>query len=336
MTGPGAVAASSRWTVLAGVLACPECGRALDLAAEGEEGAASCPACSKSYVLGGGILRFDVPQESGDWDLSGFEETYRRTGYFEEDWEWREKQGVPREVTDYDFPRIKGRLIEWLEPFDGCTHLDVGCGVGHFFYQIAARYPGVAMTSVGVEITTERLRWLAERVGREGPPTIFPILGVGEKLPFADGSFDRITCTEVLEHIADPAAAIADMARVLKPGGLLLLTTPSRGGIDKWERLVVPLVFAKRLLRGRSETSWPEAYDEPLYIGELSAAIDEAGLQTLNLLRTVAIPQRHYLARLPRWAMRGILSVCGFCEGHLGWLAAPFGQHSVARCRKPE
>lgn len=48
----------------------------------------------------------------------------------------------------------------------------------------------------------------------------------GVTIPFPDGSFDTILCTEVLEHAASPAALIAEMKRVLKPGGTLLATVP--------------------------------------------------------------------------------------------------------------
>src|SRR5262249_32402332 len=44
-------------------------------------------------------------------------------------------------------------------------------------------------------------------------------------LPFADATFERVLCVEVLEHLHDPALAVAEMRRVLAPGGLLLLTT---------------------------------------------------------------------------------------------------------------
>lgn len=47
-----------------------------------------------------------------------------------------------------------------------------------------------------------------------------------ESLPFAEESYDRVLCTEVLEHCADPCAALREMARVLKPGGRVFLTTP--------------------------------------------------------------------------------------------------------------
>lgn len=48
----------------------------------------------------------------------------------------------------------------------------------------------------------------------------------GKKLPFDDGSFDHVLCTEVLEHVPDPAAFLLDLNRVLRRGGILILTVP--------------------------------------------------------------------------------------------------------------
>jgi SAM-dependent methyltransferase len=52
------------------------------------------------------------------------------------------------------------------------------------------------------------------------------IHGYGDALPFVEESFDTVLCTEVLEHVADPGAVVREMARVLKPGGYVITTTP--------------------------------------------------------------------------------------------------------------
>lgn len=52
-------------------------------------------------------------------------------------------------------------------------------------------------------------------------------------VPVADASFDAILCTEVLEHVAEPIKAVAEMARLLKPGGRLILTAPLGSGIHQ-------------------------------------------------------------------------------------------------------
>jgi 2-polyprenyl-3-methyl-5-hydroxy-6-metoxy-1,4-benzoquinol methylase len=51
--------------------------------------------------------------------------------------------------------------------------------------------------------------------------------GVAEALPFADQSFDLVTCQTLLIHVADPAAVIAEMQRVVAPGGTVLLSEPN-------------------------------------------------------------------------------------------------------------
>ena len=54
-----------------------------------------------------------------------------------------------------------------------------------------------------------------------------------EALPFADGSFGTVLCTEVIEHIPDPSAALAEYRRVLQPGGVLIGSVPARSAIWK-------------------------------------------------------------------------------------------------------
>lgn len=64
------------------------------------------------------------------------------------------------------------------------------------------------------------------RVGfDERPAPGVDVVGDAHALPFGDGSFEQVVCTEVLEHLHTPQKAIDEMYRVLKPGGVLLLTT---------------------------------------------------------------------------------------------------------------
>jgi SAM-dependent methyltransferase len=103
--------------------------------------------------------------------------------------------------------------------------LDVGCGYGGrtVYY---ARECGAA-EAVGVEVTEEqvrRSRLLAEQL--DVTNAAFE-LGTAEELPFEDGSFDAVVSYDVLEHVDDPAAALAETARVLREDGSAWLVFPT-------------------------------------------------------------------------------------------------------------
>jgi 2-polyprenyl-3-methyl-5-hydroxy-6-metoxy-1,4-benzoquinol methylase len=68
-------------------------------------------------------------------------------------------------------------------------------------------------------------------------------------LPFADHSFDVVLCTEVLEHVPDPAVVVAELARVTKPGGRVIVSIPNEVNIDRAKRLLRKTPILRTLLR---------------------------------------------------------------------------------------
>jgi SAM-dependent methyltransferase len=76
------------------------------------------------------------------------------------------------------------------------------------------------------------------------------VVGRGEQTPFAEGQFNLVICTQVLEYIPEPAAAIAEIHRVLKPGGVLLLSVPAvfprDSDHDRWRFLPESLRYLLR------------------------------------------------------------------------------------------
>lgn len=118
-------------------------------------------------------------------------------------------------------------LIEYFGGLNGKRVLDVGCGKGRFARVLAERYPEASI--VGFD--------LAEAMLRHVPAEVDACAGSMTALPFPAGVFDCAYATESLEHAVEIDAAVAEICRVVRPGGRIVI-------IDKnarqWGRLKTP------------------------------------------------------------------------------------------------
>jgi demethylmenaquinone methyltransferase/2-methoxy-6-polyprenyl-1,4-benzoquinol methylase len=115
--------------------------------------------------------------------------------------------------------RWRDFMVSRLPTTDGPV-LDVAAGTAGVTVAIARRLPSARV--VGVDLTPEMLRQGARRVATAGvDPRVKLVVGRGEQLPFVTGTFEALTFTYLLRYVADPAATLAELARVLKPGGVM-------------------------------------------------------------------------------------------------------------------
>ena len=110
--------------------------------------------------------------------------------------------------------------------------LDMGAGAGRHAYEAFRRGARVVALDYGFAELGDVLALFTAmaEVGEGGtrPDALgAAVNGDGTRLPFDDGVFDRIVCSEVLEHIPDVASAAGELFRVLKPGGIMAATVPS-------------------------------------------------------------------------------------------------------------
>ena len=122
--------------------------------------------------------------------------------------------------------RMKGSLGD--RP---ATVLDVGCGTGVFANLARSAFPRASIWGVDLVaamMAKGRERRLSSTVG------VSLVQGDSERLPFPDGAFDVVTCSNSFHHYPDQGRAVAEMRRVLKPGGRLLLIDGSRDGWWGW------------------------------------------------------------------------------------------------------
>jgi demethylmenaquinone methyltransferase/2-methoxy-6-polyprenyl-1,4-benzoquinol methylase len=113
--------------------------------------------------------------------------------------------------------RWRRAMVDSVVEGSPATVLDVATGTAGVAVQLARR-TGARVT--GIDITEAMLRRGRAAVQREGLQTrIALVSGQAERLPFPDGTFDALTFTYLLRYVADPDATIAELARVVRPGG---------------------------------------------------------------------------------------------------------------------
>jgi 2-polyprenyl-3-methyl-5-hydroxy-6-metoxy-1,4-benzoquinol methylase len=125
--------------------------------------------------------------------------------------------------------------LDSLLPDKARRILDVGCGEGHHMRTVGAKLPEATVTGIDVADATWLSLWHAEQGG--------VATGDAAALPFHDDAFDLVMALEVLEHVPDPSAVLAEIARVASD--VVIISTP-------WE----PVWRGGNLLRGRYLGDW--------------------------------------------------------------------------------
>jgi ubiquinone/menaquinone biosynthesis C-methylase UbiE len=116
--------------------------------------------------------------------------------------------------------------------------LDLACGVGAMSSRLVRAFPGIRL--VGVDLSESQLR-----ACRANHPTLHLARADGAHLPFADGTFDRVFCSWLLEHVPAPVPVLREVRRVLAPGGVCQFVE-----VDNYSFITRPLLpSAQEVLR---------------------------------------------------------------------------------------
>src|SRR2546426_992749 len=136
-------------------------------------------------------------------------------------------------VERFDPEAFEGELVEaehlaryhWAASIaHGREVLDAGCGEGYGSRILSEA--GGAARCVGVDVDAEAVSRARTAYGDEGRIE-FEVADV-TALPFGEATFDLVTCFETIEHVAEQQRVVAELARVLRPDGVLLISSPNR------------------------------------------------------------------------------------------------------------
>ncbi len=173
------------------------------------------------------------------------------------------------------------RTFAALAPRPGERILDVGCGTGLALARLAEAQPDLHLA--GVDLSAEMLARARGRL----PQSVSLARGDARHLPFAAAQFDAVITSNALHYLDDPAQALDEMARVLAPGGRLIVTD--------WCRDFFVMVLCEHWLRIRKRP-----LGRILHMRKLTGFVEDAGLHMDSAVR--------YRVR-PAWGMMTLKAV---------------------------
>lgn len=185
--------------------------------------------------------------------------------------QYAEPAPLPNPRLDRKFARIC-ELVRAELPCE--AFLDAGCGDGRYLRALDEELPA---RIAGVDISERILETAHAAIPRAELRQ-----GNLEALPFADGSFDLVLCTQVIEHVVDGAAAVAELARVLRSGGRLVISTDNERNVVT-RVLNAPRTGVVRALRLRGSRGRIESPATPYTRASFRKLLEGAGLVVTRL-----------------------------------------------------
>lgn len=163
---------------------------------------------------------------------------------------------------------VHDAVIERLDGLDPEAVLDLGCGTGRLTRRLVHRFP--AATVIGLDLSDGMLGEAAAELHDETSPRL--VRGDALALPIRSGSVDAVVCTESFHWYPDQAKVLDDVARILRPGGRLVIAS-----------IATATQLGDRLLRGASALGGTEIRALPPR--SLRTALERAGFEVLDQRR---------------------------------------------------
>ncbi len=240
-------------------------------------------------------MTHDIPDDIPDRRPA--DERSRIARFFDEMASTRNDVFRSNPVIDYE-QQVRGAVVlEALQPAAGDMILDIGCGNARDIMPMLQR----GATIVGVDLSAGMIAQAQRDLEAAGFRGATLEVGDATNLRFADATFDKVVCSEVIEHIPDTDRAIAEINRVLRPGGLLVVSTPNRQSWYGFERFLL----WDKVLRRR----WNHPFDNWRTPRQVRSLLERHGFAIRHSGSGCFLPGFLVPYRLPRIAQTAVVSL---------------------------
>ena len=335
---------------------CPKCRKFLNLP---DDDKIICPDCKSEFRRLGAAWDFrDIAddRENPDWDAAAFDLSYENTlEGFEDGLIHAAKQGIPEFLERYRMSQVKDKIAPWIVSYNKTGDhygkngtddqspitdnfpriLDLGCGHGWYGCYLVEKFDFQGEL-FGVDVSPFNINAYIKALKERNIHNIHPYVATAEALPFADGFFDVVFSSEVLEHVHSPGKFFQEASRVLKSGGEFIITTPSGPMCRFWNGLAWLPQKIKHIVTGRRDSEDnAKIYDIPMSWRVIRRHAKNAGFRVKNYTKSVFLPHESYLQFFPR-PLQYMLLWNARLLGALKPFTTYLGLHHIIRLEKAE
>jgi len=181
-------------------------------------------------------------------------------------------------IVEYEQKVRSQMVISMIDPKPEEVILDGGCGNARDLIQLALH----GCKCIGIDLSPNMIEEAKKELATRNIQRVELEVGDLTNLRFCDETFDKVFASEVLEHVPDYRKAVSEMARVLKPGGTLVVTTPNRHSLYGFDRYII----CQRILRLKHR----HPSDEWKTFKELASALENNGFEIVRSAGVCYVP----------------------------------------------
>lgn len=200
-------------------------------------------------------------------------------------------------TADMALKRRARSILEELDLHEGDSVLDIGCGDGYYLYLLSNL--GIKLRLTGVDLDDEALK--TAKINLKNKKILLITANLMSKLPFVSNSFDKAVMSEVAEHLPNDLKGLKEVYRIIKPGGILVLSVPHQNYPFLWDPLnwILEHLFNTHIKSG----FWAGIWNQHIRLyspQQIKSVLEKAGfgVDKIEVQTKWCLPFNHYLINI--------------------------------------